>query len=300
MTELVTLNESGNFAAMAAAMGMSADLKKEKTKTATLARLKIDHSGVMGEENVKGKVRKVQVVDGGMYVLQRNEQENVYCQEPTIRLFNQRFMYKRYVKGAAGQKDRYVKTIMSTDLNGDLRDTDGGFNCGKPAGWIEDYKSLPDDMKNLLKSIKRVRVLFGTVNFPIALNAKGEEIEGLTAVPFIWEVDNKDAFKEMGAPIAQMAKQKRILPQHNILLNTIEHSLPTGAVFFTPSAALDLSHTLPLTDEDQGTFASFNEWIDGYNDYVVKAFNEAMKEKAESEFDSVVEEFVDVEIQEAA
>jgi hypothetical protein len=71
-------------------------------------------------------------------------------------------------------------------------------------------------------------------------------------------------------------------------------------VFFTPSAALDLSHTLPLTDEDQGTFASFNEWIDGYNDYVVKAFNEAMKEKAESEFDSVVEEFVDVEIQEAA
>lgn len=299
MTELVTLNDSGNFAAMAAAMGMGADLKKEKGKTNNLARLKIDHSGVMGEENVKGKVRKVQVVDGGMYVIQRNEMENVYCQEPTIRLFNQRFMYKRYVKGVAGEKDRYVKTIMSTDLNGDLRDTDGGFNCGKPAGWIEDYKSLPDDMKNLLKSIKRVRVLFGTVTFPTATNAKGEEVEGLT-VPFIWEVDNKDAFKEMGAPIAQMAKQKRILPQHNILLNTKENALPTGAVYYTPTAALDLSHTLPLTDEDQATFASFNEWIDNYNEYVVKTFNEAIKEKAESEFDSVVEEFVDVEIQEAA
>jgi hypothetical protein len=93
-----------------------------------LARLKIDHSGVMGEEEIKGKIKKVEVVDAGSYVLQRQEQPNVYSKDVQIRLFNQRFMYKRYIKGQPGQKDRYVKTIMATDLNQDLRDNEGGFN----------------------------------------------------------------------------------------------------------------------------------------------------------------------------
>lgn len=299
MSQIVTLNDSSNFAAMAAAMGMSADVKKTK-KANNLARLKIDHSGVMGEEIVKGKARKVQVVDAGMFVLQRPEQPNLYCAEPQIRLFNQRFMYKRYVKGTGGQKDRFIKTIMSTDLNADLRDNEGGFNCGKPSGWIEDYKSLPEDMKTLLKSIKRVRVLLGEVTFPAAVNDKGEEVEGVQSVPFIWEVDNKDAFKEMGSPIAQMAKQNRILPQHMILLTTTENPLPNGNSYYTPNAALDLSGVIPLTDADQATFTSFNEWIDNYNDYVISAYNEASKNKAEEKFDEVVEEFVDVEIEDAA
>ena len=39
----------------------------------------------------------------------------------------------------------------------------------------------------------------------------------------------------------------------------------------------------------------FNDWIDGYNEYILKAYNEASKEKQGAEFDEVVEEFVDVE-----
>ena len=34
-------------------------------------------------------------------------------------------------------------------LNSDMKDNDGGFNCGKPAGWIEDFAALPDTMKDL-------------------------------------------------------------------------------------------------------------------------------------------------------
>jgi hypothetical protein len=283
---------------MAAAMGMGADMKKSKASS-VLARLKIDHSGVMGEEEIKGKIKKVEVVDAGSYVLQRQDQPNVYSKDVQIRLFNQRFMYKRYIKGQPGQKDRYVKTIMATDLNQDLRDNEGGFNCGKPSGWIEDYKALPEDTKNLLKSIKRVRVLFGEVTFNNAVNDKGESSDDILSVPFIWEVDNKDAFKTMGAPIAQMAKLNRILPQHIVALGTEEHTLPTGNVFFTPTASLDQSSTINLVDNDQTTFVGFNDWIDNYNDYIIKSFNEASAKK-EDGFESTVNEFVDVEIQEAA
>jgi hypothetical protein len=299
MTQLVTLTGENNFAAIAAAMGMGADVKKEKKQSSNLARLKISHSGVMGETDVKGKVKKVEVVEAGSYALQRQDQPTVYSTDVKIRLFNQRFMYKRYVKGTNGEKDQFVKTIMSTDLNQDLRDNTGGFNCGKPGGWIEDYKALPDDTKALLKSIKRVRVLFGEVTLNNAINEKGEEVGTVEAVPFIWEVDNKDAFKTMGAPITQMAKLNRILPQHYVVLGTEEHSLPTGNVFFTPTASLDQSQTLSLTDKDQETFSSFVQWIDSYNEYIVKTFNEAANKK-DSEYDEVVDEFVDVEVQEAA
>jgi hypothetical protein len=300
MSELVTLNDSANFAAMAAAMGMNADVKKDSKKS-VLPRLKIDHSGVMGEEEIKGKIKKVQVIDAGTYCLSTptgDGDKKVYCQAPLIRLFNQRFMYKRFIK--EGDTGRFVKTQMATDLKVDLRDTDGGFNCGKPGGWVEDYKALPEDMKNLIKSIKRVRVLFGTVTMPNAQNEDGSEADPVVDVPFIWEVDNKTSFKDMGAPIAQLAKNNRLLPQHNILLSTKENALPNGSAFWTAVPALDLSVTLPLTDKDQETFASFNQWIKDYNEYVANAHKEAQNLTEDDAVKDIIDEFVDVEVQEAA
>ena len=295
MSQLALVNNESNFGALAAAMGMQADQSKEKSSI--LPRLRIDHSGVMGEEEVKGKKRKVEVVPAGMYKLDIPEKATLYSNSVRIRLFNQRFMYKRFIK--EGDKNRFVKTIMALDLKSDLRDNEGGFNCGKPSGWIEDYKSLPSDMQSLIKSIKRVRVLFGTVEMKSVLNAQGEEQEDVL-LPFIWEVDNKDAFKTMGAPITQMAKQNRLLPQHWITLDTEEKGLPNGESYFLPLAALDLSSAIPLVDADQKTFADFNQWIDNYNDYIIKQFNEARDNGAGDVDEELVDEFVDVEIKDAA
>lgn len=297
MSNLALVNNEANFGQLAAAMGMQAD-SGSKEKSSALPRLRIDHSGVMGEEEVKGKKRKVEVVPAGMYRIDIPEKPTLYANDVRIRLFNQRFMYKRFVKQA--DKNYFVKTIMALDLKSDLRDNMGGFNCGKPSGWIEDYKSLPADMQALIKSIKRVRVLFGTVEMKGVLNAQGEEQEDLS-LPFIWEVDNKDAFKTLGAPIAQMAKQNRLLPQHWIKLDTEEKSLPNGESYFLPLATLDLSNAIPLVEQDQKTFADFNQWIDNYNDYIIKQFNESRNNGAGDEVDEdVVDEFVDVEVKDAA
>jgi hypothetical protein len=295
MSDITLVNKS-NFAAMAQAMGMGADIAVPK-KQNTLARLKLDHKGIMGESTVNGKKKKVEVVAAGSYVLDRPNLDPVYASDVSIRLFNQRFMYKRYIQGSGDSKGKYVKTIMAKDLKEDLRDNVGGFNCGKPSGWIEDYQALPAETKTLLKSIKRVRVLFGQVTMKGAVNAKGEELGDVESVPFIWEVDNKDAFKTMGAPIAQMAKQNRILPQHNISLGSDEQSLPTGASYYLPTATLELGNTIDLTDNDQVLFADFNAWIDNYNDYIVKEFNDNAKAQPDAELAEIVEEFVDVEVE---
>jgi hypothetical protein len=293
----ITLAAGGNFAQMAEALGMAVDIAKPK-KQSNLARLKLDHKGIMGEEVVGGKKKKVEVVSAGSYVLDRPNLDQVYGTDVTIRLFNQRFMYKKYIQGSGDVKSKYVKTIMDKDLNGDLRDNDGGFNCGKPSGWIEDYSALPAETKALLKSIKRVRVLFGEITMKDPVNAKGEALGLIESVPFIWEIDNRDAFKTLGAPIAQMAKQNRILPQHRIILGAEEQSLPTGATYFLPTAVLDLSSTLELTDADSALFGDFNAWVDNYNEYIVKEFNK-LSQPSEASADelAIAEEFVDVEVE---
>jgi len=293
----ITLAAGGNFAQMAEAMGMAVDIAKPK-KQSNLARLKLDHKGIMGEEVVGGKKKKVEVVAAGSYVLDRPNLDPVYGTDVTIRLFNQRFMYKKYIQGSGDVKSKYVKTIMDKDLNGDLRDNDGGFNCGKPSGWIEDYSALPAETKALLKSIKRVRVLFGEITMKDPVNAKGETLGLIESIPFIWEVDNRDAFKTLGAPIAQMAKQNRILPQHRIILGAEEQSLPTGATYFLPTAVLDLSSTLELTDADSTLFGDFSAWVDNYNEYIVKEFNK-LSQPSEATADEleIAEEFVDVEVE---
>lgn len=293
----ITLAAGGNFAQMAEAMGMGVDIAKPK-KQSNLARLKLDHKGIMGEQVVGGKKKKVEVVAAGSYVLDRPNLDPVYGTDVTLRLFNQRFMYKKYIQGSGDAKSKYVKTIMDKDLNGDLRDNDGGFNCGKPSGWIEDYSALPAETKALLKSIKRVRVLFGEITMKDPVNAKGEALGLIESIPFIWEIDNRDAFKTLGAPIAQMAKQNRILPQHRIILGAEEQSLPTGATYFLPTAVLDLSSTLELTDADSTLFGDFSAWVDNYNEYIVKEFNKlSSPTEATADEREIAEEFVDVEVE---
>ena len=68
-----------------------------------------------------------------------------------------------------------------------------------------------------MKSIKRVRVFFGVVTFNNPVNDKGEDVKKLE-VAFIWEIDNREAFKHMGSPIKTMASMGHILPQHNLTL----------------------------------------------------------------------------------
>ena len=289
----LTLTNQNNFNQLAEAMGMSADIAVKK-QGSTLARLKIDHAGVLGETVIKGKTKKVEVVDAGSYVLQLVDGDKIYQTNPKIRLFNQKFMYKKFVQGNGDTKNRYVKTVMANDLKSDLIDNTGGVNCGKPSGWIEDYDSLPDSQKQLIKSIKRVRVLFGLATFDDAIDNEGLDVDSQESIPFIYEVDNRDAFKTMGVPIGQMAKQNRILPQHWLELGTEERSIPTGAKYFVPSVQL-LPNIIELKDEDQTVFTDFADWIENYNSWVSTSNQEAVDVKRKQQNDKVVDEFVDID-----
>ena len=175
--ELTTI-DTNNYAAMAKAMGIANETAGERKQASTLARLRINHSPVMGEAEVNGKNVNMEVVAGGTYRLEVPDGPTYYAESVKIRPYLQRFMYKRFVRGMGDSPNRYVKTVMADNLNIDLKDNDGGFNCGKPAGYIQDFKSLPEKTQELIKQIKRVRVVLGTVELVNATDDQGNPVRG--------------------------------------------------------------------------------------------------------------------------
>jgi hypothetical protein len=182
---------------------------------------------------------------------------------------------------------------MADNLNIDLKDNVGTFNCGKPAGYIADFKALPEKMQDLIKQIKRVRVVFGIIEMKDATDENGAPVD-VPATPFIWEIDNRDAFKTLGEVMTRFAKLKRLLPTHYVQVATEERKLPNGSSFYLPLATLDVTKTLDLTNQDQNMFADFMAWVSNYNEYIINMWSEsAMKE--EDEDVDVVQDFIDID-----
>ena len=232
MNEVATL-DTNNYAAMAKAMGMSADTTTRE-KSSSLARLRISHNPIMGEADVNGKKVKMEVVGAGTYKLEIPDGETYYAEGAVIRPYIQRFMYKRFIMGNDKTPNRYIKTVMADNMNIDLKDNDGGFNCGKPAGYIADFKALPEKTQDLIRQIKRVRVLFGTVELTNAVDQSGNPVE-LDPTAFIWEIENRDAYKTVGNVFTKLGKMRRLPVQHNILAGTEERKLPNGNSFYLPA-----------------------------------------------------------------
>ncbi len=292
MNEVATI-DTNNFSAMAKAMGMEADAPKSNSKSSTLARLRIHHTPIMGQQEIGGKKMNVEVISGGAYKLEIPDGPTYYAENVAIRPFLQRFMYKKFIKGNENTANRYVKTVMANDLNSDMKDNDGGFNCGKPAGYIEDFKALPEKTQDLIRQIKRVRVLFGTVELHNIVDSTGKSVE-LSPQAFIYEIENRDAFKGAGVIFNKLGKMRRLPVQHNVSMSTEEQSMPNGNVWYLPTFTLDLGETLEVGDGEQETFANFMAWIENYNEYIKSAWNDNAYKNDDTDTDTV-EEFVDIE-----
>ena len=289
MVNEVTTIDTNNYAVMAKAMGMSGESSSSDDKPKTLPRFRINHSPIIGSDKV--------LVKGGTYKLEIPDDTTLYGTSATIRPFIQRFMYKRFVKNMSAKAGEplgvYHKTIMSDNLNVDLKDNQGKFNCGKPTGFIKDFKALPVETQNVIKQIKRVRVIFGTVDLVGSVDESGNKVDKGT-IPFIWEIDNRDAFKTMGEPFKKFSQVKRLPVEHSISLNTEERKLPNGNSFYLPTYTLDLQDKIEVSKDDQDTFINFMSWIDNYNTYIFNEWDMKTKKDISDSDKNVVDNFIDV------
>jgi len=138
--------------------------------------------------------------------------------------------------------------------------------------------------------------IFGTVELQGAVDEQGNEVT-LEATPFIWEIDNKDAFKLVGDIFMKLGKMRRLPVQHRIVFGTEGRSLPNGSTFYLPTAELDMTKALEIDGDTQETLANFLGWVSNYNEYIINAWDENAH-KSEKVDTKLVDEFVDVDSEE--
>jgi len=301
MNEVVTIN-TDNYSVMAKAMGLAGE--SSDSKSSSLARLKLQHKNIMGMKTVGDEVEEVVKIKAGSYKLDVPDDTAYYAKEVTIRPFMQRFMYKRFVKNNNAKQGEplgiFHKTIMADNLNIDLKDNQGTFNCGKPSGFIKDFASLPADMQNLIKQIKRVRVLFGLITMKDMKTETEGKLTEVKDLPFIWEIDNREAFKIVGKPFATLSTMRKLPVQHNITALGDPRALPSGDKFYVPKVMLDTTNTISLSDKDQTTFTDFVSWIENYNTYIMNMWDEKVNSTMSTEDENTVDQFVQIDNQDVA
>ena len=293
---LITSTGSVNYGEMAKFMGVPQSSGDAEKKTSQLARVKLLHKPVMGQQEVAGKMKKMEIVEAGSYSITLSDETTIYVSKLNIRPFMQRYMYKRFVASKdpdSGKRGDFVKTIMADSLNNDLHDSSGGFNCGKSAGWIQDFKALPEKTQALIKQIKRVRAIFGMANISGGVILEGDKVKDAEdmIVPIIYEVDNRTSFKTSGEPFNLLAKKRHLPIQHSIDFTSKANPLPNGDSYYTVVADLS-SDTLEIADDDPKHLQDFSDWVTNYNSYIMEQYNEKSSAKMDKDDQELIECFI--------
>ena len=285
--ELAVATESGK--SMAELMGVSS--APATSATPSISRLGMLHQPIMGEVDLNGKKIKTEVVPVGAFTLKTGD-DIVYSNGVTVRVFAQRNQWQRW----NSETEEMEKSVMSNSLNGDLKDSIGGFNLGRPSGYIEDFNALPDATKQLMRSVKRVVVYYGTVSLDSPMNEKGEPVDAVEAVPFVMDVKNRDSLKSINGVMSNFKKQNMLPIMSTISLTGVEDSIPTGAKFGKIEA--NTGDSVDLASEDNDTLKDFLELIEYSNGKILDLHHERAKGHSDKDADLVGEilnnDFVEV------
>ena len=292
MSNEVSTLKTSNFAMQAAASGVDTTNLSDATSI-DMYRLKVSQSAVMGIEEIKNKKVKVEIVSAGAMSLQHFNGGEVFLSEDvTIRPYMQRLSYQRYVPPTSAG-GRMIKTFMALNLKGDLKDTDGGFNCGRPSGYIEDWNALPADIREIYKAVRRVRTVLGTVSMRNVITNAGKEVEDIIDLPFSFDITARDTFKAMQAPFEDAVRKQHLPLEHSFNVTVQEQAMNNGDVFYFALPTPLADEVLPIDPEVEATFGAFVEYVARHNDYVSQKWSEANAADEAEDYDEDAAELVD-------
>jgi len=266
-TELAIATERGQ--SMAELMGVSSTAPAESTPS--IARLGMIHQPIMGEVEYNGKAIKTEVIPVGAFTFTKGDTK-VYSTGVSIRVFAQRNQWQRW----NSETEEMEKSVLSNSLNGDLKDSIGGLNLGRPSGYIEDFQSLPEETKRVIRSVKRVKVFYGTVTLDNPVDEQGQPVSGeFVDEPFVMDVKNRDSLKSIDSVLNGL-QRKNILPiMSTVKLVGVEDSIPTGAKFGKIEASL--GDRIDIAEADNGMLKDFIELIEYSNGKILDLHHERAK-----------------------
>ena len=270
---------------LAELMGMSNVPAKS---TSALAEIKQVHQNVMGTKQVDGETMEVAIVKAGAYSVTFPDDTVYYSDTITIRPFMQRFQFQRYDKHYQkpdGGEGRMLRTVMATSLNGDLKDNYGGFNCGRPSGYVKDFNSLPQETQDLMRSTDRFKVIFGLCTLDKPKDADGKAVK-VKEFPFLMRIKNRDSFKTMTDMFNQIQRKNRLPIQHLLHLSSEVKSIPSGATYGVIKAKL--GELVEITTDDQEVLNNFVEWVESMNSITISKWEEHRRPEELSDDESEI------------
>jgi hypothetical protein len=197
-----------------------------------------------------------------------------------------------------------MKTLWSrryslTSLTGDLKDNTGGFNAGRPSGYVEDFKSLPKATQELMRNTKRTKVVFGTVVMQGATDEQGNAIEDASIteqeIPFVLDVKSRGSITAVDDIMKSIDRKNSLPLQYFLNMGAEMHSMPNGSEYATFD--ITLGDKVELVEADKDILDGFMEWISGMNNYINDTHNEKSGSSGMSaNEESIINDIIDVEV----
>ena len=274
-------------------MGMS---NTPPSSRSALAEIKQVHQNVMGTKDVDGETMEVAIIKAGSYSVVFPDETVYYSSTITIRPFMQRFQWERWDDNFTrpdGGSGRMLRTVMGKSLSVDLKDNYGGFNCGRPSGYVKDFSSLPQETQDVMRGTKRYKIVFGMCTLDDAKDANGKSVD-VKEFPFFMRIKNRDSFKAMTDIFSAIQRKNRLPIQYNLKLNSELKSIPSGATYAVITTKL--GKEVEITTDDQETLNSFVEWVESMNSITLSKWEENRRPEELSEADEeIVSSIVEIE-----
>ena len=274
-------------------MGMSNTVPSSRS---ALAEIKQVHQNIMGTKEVDGEKMEVAVIKAGSYSVVFPDETVYYSDKITIRTFMQRFQWERWDDNFTrpdGGSGRMLRSVMGKSLSVDLKDNYGGFNCGRPSGYVKDFSSLPQETQDIMKSTKRYKIVFGLCTLDNAKDVNGKSVD-VKEFPFFMRIKNRDSFKAMNDIFNAIQRKNRLPIQHKLVLSSELKSIPSGATYAVVKASL--GDEVEITADDQETLNSFVEWVESMNSITLSKWEENRRPEELSEADEeIVSSIVEIE-----
>ena len=237
---------------------------------------------------VQQGVKDGKIVSTPMFKVRKGDEE-VYAEKLNIRLFAERVQWTKWDSEANNTQ----KTVLSSSLNADLKDTLGGFNLGRPSGYVKDFEALPEATKQVMRSVKRTKVFMGLVSLDNPTNEGGEAVEFTGEVPFVFDVKNPSSMKSINAVTGSLVS-KAITPiENNIKLGATEHAMPNGNKFAQVTASL--GDKVGFSEGDNDLLRDFIAYVERTNTWVLSKWDENNVANISAEDAAIVGSIIDVQ-----
>ena len=256
----------------AAAMGFSAS-NDTPMGGPNLSRLAQVQAPIMREQvDADGELEEKVVVPLGTYKLTDAEGNTVYSRNATIRLYAQKQQWTQWDSSSSTMN----KTIMVDVLKGDLKDTKGTFNLGRPSTYVKDWEALDEDTKAVIRSVKNTKVLFGKVKLGKVIDEHGVAVKGYDSeIDFTMDVKNIDSKRSLDEALKDIVSLEFVPVEYSIVLSSKKEVLPTGNKYATMLASLGAE--TQIVPEDHVTAQSFIDYVDYRNEYVLSKWKSLRK-----------------------